>query len=121
MSFSGQATIKDSTIGGSIIFQEPDTSNSKTYSHGSQGNFTITRLYRDTVIVQTRPRLIFDGVVVETEERKPSMSLMEQVITLDGATHVKGDITFKSGKGKVYKGPHVLITGEIIGAQVFNK
>jgi hypothetical protein len=36
-------------------------------------------------------------------------------ITLDGATIINGDIVFEAGLGQVYKGPNVVILGEIIG------
>lgn len=36
-------------------------------------------------------------------------------VILDGSTVVNGDIVFETGLGRVYKGPNVLILGEIKG------
>lgn len=103
------ATITDTTIGGSIIV-EP------TYSCDSQENITI-----GGITINHVRSINVNGGVVRINGQVAPLSSVEQIITLNSATHVKGDITFKSGKGKVYKGREALVTGKIIGAEVFNQ
>jgi hypothetical protein len=42
-------------------------------------------------------------------------------ITLNGATTVNGAIVFATGLGQVYKGPNVVILGEVIGGVIVDQ
>jgi hypothetical protein len=122
--FSADTTINNSTIEGSItipsalgynsrtlkkslIFNGPSTSENPTvniidFYHDSKGGTTIN--------------IVYGGI-----KPKPEVGSVSPILTLSGTTHVKGDIVFESGTGKVYKGPNALVSGKIIGAEVFNQ
>lgn len=55
-----------------------------------------------------------DSLVIKS----PGWVLGSQVVELNGASSVKGDITFESGKGKITKSSQATIGGNVTGAEV---
>lgn len=55
------------------------------------------------------------GQGASENDAEPKAKIPTQTVTLDGHTHVRGNITFETGYGKVFVGPDARFDGKIIG------
>ncbi|MGC2310335.1 MAG: hypothetical protein WA432_01785 [Candidatus Babeliaceae bacterium] len=119
---NGSGTLKNSKIfgplhvNGSIDFDNVTVNSQSTIN----GSIDTNKSSFEKLIALSGDGSFKDSQLTEILVKKPTKE-QKNTLYLSGTTCVSGDITFESGKGKVYLSDEAHIKGKVIGGEIIKK